>query len=619
MTDGTDTALRGPETGLGLWLDRLHRLLTGLAVLCLIGIVGDVAVGVISRYVFNASFTWTEELGSLLYIWMIFIAMPLALRHGGHVAISFLRDRLTGRWRRVNDFIIDSIVASALITLLFSGQQIYEISSGLLPGLQWPNALRFISVPASCGISLLFLIFLRGHDLRNIAAGASAVVLGIAVYWLIFRIDVVSVEGISPSLLMCLTGVIALLLGVPVVFALLIGAFMASWSDQLLPPVAVVHTVVTGGSKFLILAIPFFLTAGYLMNTGGLTTRLIALALSLVGHFRGGLAQVNVLTSLLFGGLSGSSSADAAGTSKVLVPEMATQGYSTAFSCAVTASSSILANVIPPAIAMLVFASLAEVSVGRLFLAGIVPGIVLALSMMLMVYVLAVRRGYGAARTRAGTSEILTALGHAAPSLLLPVLVIGSIRFGIMTATEAGVVAVLWALFLGKVLYRSYSWPELYRNLCACATDAGIIGLLIAAAAPFGWVLIAEQIPQQLMASVLHATSEKIAVLLLMNIAFLLLGTVLETVASMLIVVPLFLPLMIQLGVDPIHFGIIVIVNLMLGTLTPPIGLLVFITSSVMRIAPGKVFREVMPFLAVLIGALILITYVPTLSLFLAR
>ena len=598
------------------WLD---ALLGFLAVLCLFGFILDVLAGVIARYVFNASFRWTEEVGTLLFSWMIYIGFALGLRMGKHVSMSLLRSALPERYRPVLDFVVDIIVAYTIVVLMFSGWQIFQISSGVTPALQWPNWTRYFIIPGTCAVGLVYLVFSRAETVRRAGPGVAAVAVGFMLYYLTFHTGIVSMPATSPSLLMVIAFVVTLILGVPVAFSLLIGAYVATWGYQLLPPPAVVHNMVVGGAKFVLLAIPFFLTAGYLMNAGGLTKRLIDLALSLVGHFRGGLAQVNIVASLLLGGLSGSSSADAAGTSKVFVPEMIRNGYSKAFSCATTSASSILANIIPPSIAMLIFASMAEVSVGRLFVAGIFPGIIMALSMMATVYIAALVRDYGRAGQRAPLAAVSRALKRAGLALLLPVFIIGSIRFGIMTATEAGVIAVLWAFFLGKFFYRAYSWRELYETMKACSIDAAIVGFLISVSAPFAWVLIAEQIPQQLIGWLLTLTASRIGILLLMNVVFLVLGTVLDTVAAMLITIPLFLPLMMEIGIDPIHFGIILIINLMLGNLTPPVGLLVFITSSIVEVEPEKVFREITLFLATLIVGLLFVTFVPELSLILAR
>ena len=601
------------------FLDEVEKVYRFLIVVCLLVIVSDVFVGVIARYVFNSSFTWTEELGVLFYTWLIFIGFPLGLKTDNQVSIGILYNKIPSSCKKILDYLIDTIIVTVLVTLLLNGLEIFKISSGLLPGLQWPNSIRYFLIPLSTISALVFFVFSRSEKFSDCLQKFICIIFGIVTYFILSNLSKLEFTNISPSIIMCIVVLSSLIIGVPIIYSLLLGAFVATWTGDLLPAPAVVHNIVTGGSKFVLLAIPFFLTAGYLMNTGGLTDRLIRLALCMVGHFRGGLAQVNVVTSLLLGGLSGSSSADAAGTSRVLVPSMVKEGYSVQFSAALTASSSILANIIPPSIAMLIFASLSEVSVGRLFLAGIIPGILLACSMMTMNYFLAIKRNYAVSKKRSDFSEFWNSLKSSATSLLLPVLIIGSIRFGIMTPTEAGVVAVLWAFYLGKFLYSQYDWKHCYKTLQDCALDTSMIGFLISAAVPFSWVLIVEQIPQKLIFLTLDATTEKLMILFLMNIIFLLLGTILDTVASMLIVVPLFLPLMVEIGVDPIHFGIILIINLMIGNITPPIGLLVFITSSVTKTNPSLVFKEIIPYLFILFFSLMIITFYPGIALFLSR
>ena len=283
------------------------------------------------------------------------------------------------------------------------------------------------------------------------------------------------------------------------------------------------------------------------------------------------------------------------------------------------AASAILPNIIPPSIAMLIFASIANVSVGKLFLAGIVPGLLIAALLMVMVYVQARRMGYGHAQTAPSWRTLSSPLLMAIPALLLSVLIIGGIRFGIVTATEAGVVAVIYALATGLFFYRDLDLPAVWRGLRESSIDSAMVGFMIGVAAPFAWVLVSGRIPQGFLQFMLAHVSESWAVLLCLNALMLLAGAFLDLTAIMLIVVPIALPLVLQLGIDPVHFGIIVVVNLMLGGLTPPYGLLVFIPSAITGTSVQATFRAVMPFLAVLVLGLALVTYVPAISLALVQ
>ncbi|MFM8990230.1 MAG: TRAP transporter large permease, partial [Alphaproteobacteria bacterium] len=446
-------------------------------------------------------------------------------------------------------------------------------------------------------------------------AGIAALVLAVVAWILVDVLEAMGIESGRPALLLGIAFVATLLLGVPVAYCMLFAAFLASDAGDLLPPAAVVHNVVVGSSKFVLLAIPLFIAAAQVMNSGGLTVRLIALARALVGHLRGGLAQVNVVTSVFFGFDSGSSTADASLLAKMTVPEMVRNGYPAPFCCAVIAASAILPNIIPPSIAMLLFASISNVSVGKLFLAGIVPGLLFAALLMGMVYVQARRAGHGNAHAAPSWRTLASPLLMATPALLLSVLIIGGIRFGIVTATEAGVVAVLYALGTGVFLYRDLALPAVWRGLRESSIDSGMVGFMIGVAAPFAWVLVSGRIPQGFLQFMLAHVSEGWAVLLCLNLLMLFAGMFLDLTAIMLIVVPIALPLVLQLGVDPVHFGIIVVVNLMLGGLTPPYGLLVFIPAAITGTSVEATFRAVMPFLAILVFGLMLVTYIPSISL----
>ena len=351
------------------------------------------------------------------------------------------------------------------------------------------------------------------------------------------------------------------------------------------------------------------------MNAGGLTKRLMDFAFSLVGHLRGGFAQVNVVSSGLYAGISGSSYSEAALGTKLLVPQMIKRGYSPAFSCAVTAASATVPNVIPPSIALLILAAAANLSVGSLWLAGVLPGLVMISALMICVYIIARIKGYGIATPRVGGTHRWKAFAKALPVLGLAVLILGGIRFGIVTPTEAGVLAVVYSWVLGMFVYRNYGMTGLWKTLSTAGVEAAMIGLLIGAAAPFAFVLVTEQIPQLLALSVTSISENPWIVLLLMNLLMLFFGMFLDIGAAILILTPLLMPVAISLGIDPVHFGIVIVVNLMLGGLTPPVGTLAFITGTISRTPVHEVFRAMTPLLVALFAALLLITYVPTISL----
>jgi len=600
-----------PPSALYVGLTRLGGLLN---VVILTAMIVVVFFGVIARYAFSSGLPWTEEFAIWCFTWLIFLGAALGIASDRHVAMDMLTSMLGSKPRAVADFLRDSFVALTFVVLLLSGYQLAQTVGGTNAALQWPNALRYGVIPASGALGLAFLLLQR-TDRLGLARSAATVIVGGLLYAITQFPALSPFQGISASALMIVVFFAMLFLGVPVAFCMVLGVFATTWGGGLLPAPALIQNMVAGSTKFILLAIPFFLTAGYLLNLGGLSARLIDVAAACFGHFRGGLAQVNVFNSVLVGGISGSSGADAASTAKVLVPEMVKRGYSPAFSCAVTAASSILPNVLPPAIAMLVYASVSNVSIAQLFVAGIIPGLMIAAGMMVLNYIIATRRGYEAATTRAPISVIMRTFLRALPALVIAVVVLGCIRFGITTATEAGVVALIWAFVLGKFVFRECSWRQVYDALVDCGIDSALIGFLIAASVPFAWVLIAEGLPQEMIAWARSGDFGPFVLMLILIGVLFIAGMFLDLTPAMLIAVPLFLPLMISGGFDPIHLGIVMIIVLQLGGVTPPVGILVFITAQISRTAPSAVFREVVPFVFAVMAVLAIVAAIPATAL----
>ena len=600
----------------------VHRLLTALdlvvgnvTTLALTALIVIIFANVIGRYIFNSSLSWAAEAAQWLFIGVIFLAVPLAHRARMHLSITMLVDRLSGRARTGADFLADLILAWTTISLLFGGVFLIQRLGGVNYVLDLPVWVKFIVIPVSCLLGLLYQ-GLRGIDENKEPWRAPvAIVAAFALHWAMNDGGLIAISGINPAAVMTIGFVVSMALGAPVAFAMLFGAFLANAAGHMMPPAAVVQNMVNGSSKFLLLAIPFFITAGAMMNIGGLTERLMDFAFKLVGHFRGGFAQVNIVSSLFYAGISGSSYSEAALGAKLLVPQMVKHGYAPGFSCAVTAAGATLPNVIPPSIALLILAAASNISVGHLWLAGVGPGVLMAIALMSCVYVISRRRGYGTATERADFADRGSAFVKALPVLGLAVLILGGIRFGIVTPTEAGVLAVVYALVLGMVVYRAYTPRALWVTLRTAAIESALVGLLIGAAAPFAFVLVTEQVPQTLTQLVTGLSDNLYVVLLLANILMLFFGMFLDIGAAILILTPLLMPVMVKLGMDPVHFGLVIVVNLILGGLTPPVGMLAFITGTISKTPVHVVFRAMYPMLGALIVALLLVSYVPAVSL----
>lgn len=405
-----------------------------------------------------------------------------------------------------------------------------------------------------------------------------------------------------------------LFLKVPVFISVLGGAAVYFVFNPGVNPIVFAQQAITGVESISLLAIPFFVCAGIMMNYTGVTARIMGFCEVLTGRMYGGLAQVNVLLSTLMGGLSGSNLADAAMEAKMLVPEMEKKGFSKEFSSVVTAASAMITPLIPPGISMILYGCIANVSIGDLFISGIGVGLLLCVSMMILVRFVSKKRGYAPMRTtRVSGGEFVRALKPAILPLLLPVIIIGGIRIGVFTATEAGAVAIVYAMLLG-VVYREMHWKDMVQGFKETVCTTSSIMLIVAAAGVFSWVLTKERIPQQLTEWIVATIDNKYVFLLIVNIFLLIVGMFIEGNASMIILVPLLHPIAQAYGINEIQFAMIYIFNNAIGALSPPMGTLMFVTCGITGCKTGKFIKEAVPFYILLVINLLLITYVPVFS-----
>lgn len=413
-----------------------------------------------------------------------------------------------------------------------------------------------------------------------------------------------------------LVGLLVLLaLNVPVAFAMLTTSILYLAITQEVPLIVVAQQVGAGTDKFLLLAIPFFFLAAEFMNTGGIMHRLVDLAGAMVGHIRGGLGHVNVVASMLFAGMSGSAVADAAGMGRIEIEMMRKSGYPLAFSGAITAASATIGPVIPPSIPFVVYGSLAGVSVGKLFLAGVIPGVAMGLFLMGSVWVLAGRSSFPSA-TWAGFGHLRREFVRSLPVLVLPLIILGGIFSGVFTATESAIVAAAYALLIGLLL-REVRLTDIGPILIRVGTDSARIMMIVVAATLYSWILARQGAPQAVASVFLTMTDQPWLLLLLINLLLLLLGCFMEPLPIMVIVVPTMLPLVQALGIDLVHFGVIVTLNLMIGLITPPIGLVMFTVMEITKVPIESFARAIWPFFIALVLVLGLITYVPGIVMFL--
>ena len=409
--------------------------------------------------------------------------------------------------------------------------------------------------------------------------------------------------------------IVTLVMGVPVAFTMLIASLAAVLVQGSFDPMVAVQSLFAGIDSFPLLAIPFFILAAELMSGGALTEVLLRFASRLVGHVRGGLGHTNILTLTFFSGISGSALADAAGPGSMLIRMMKKAGYAPEYAAALTASTAIVGPIIPPSIIMIVYALTENsVSIMGLFLGGVVPGLLIAASLVLVNHCVSVRRNYRSSEARATLREISASFVKALPALVLPLIILGGMHSGVFTPTEASAVAVFYALVVGKYLYRTLRFEMLPAILFRTAMLTASILMIVAASEVFSWVLTVGQIPQAVATWMASFDLSPLQLLLLINVFLLLAGIFIEPLPGVMILVPILAPLALAAGIDPLHFAIVVIVNLTLGMVTPPVGALLFVTSIVSGVSMARMTRELVPMFGAQLVVLLLLTLVPQLT-----
>lgn len=588
--------------------DRSGRALAGLvAVLEWLGagilatLFLVVMAAVLRRYVLGGGLVWSDELAIWLNVALVAVGAPLAATSALAMRLDVIVRLLPERGQRIAGILADAVAVHGSLVLAIGGANVAALVGGTSTVLGLPESWRFAAFAIGGGLTVLMVIW-RAALARSAAAALASLGLGVALYLLAQSTTGLFVA--TPSLVAALAAGLGLLLGAPLPYALLAGVSLTGAVGGLLPEPAIVQNTVSGVSKFLLLAIPFFLLAGELLTAGGLAERLVRFAASLVGHLRAGLAQTALVSSVLFSGASGSSVANAAFGAKVMAPTLVARGYPPAHAAAIVAGVSMLDNIIPPSIAFLILATATNLSVGSLLVGGFVAGGVLALALAIGIH-LSVRDVVDAA-PKASRQERAKSLIGALPAIGLGVVVVVGIRFGVVTTTEASALAVTYGLVTCLAL-RSLNAGTVFGALRKAATEAAAVGMLIGASAPFAFLLALDRVSDQMAGLVTALGGGPYAVMLLANLVLLVAGLFLDIGAAILLLAPLLLPVAIAAGLDPIQFGVILVVNLMIHGLTPPLGILVYVVAGITRVPAGAVFRAVLPLLASLLVALALL------------
>lgn len=420
----------------------------------------------------------------------------------------------------------------------------------------------------------------------------------------------------SSILMLSFIGLMAL--GLPIAFAMALAAVVTIANHDSLPYSVFIQRALIGADSYSLLAIPFFILAGNIMNVGGITARIISFANACVGRFSGGLGLTTVMSCMVFSGVSGSAVADATALGKVLIPGMKRANYDPGFSAAITASASVMGPIIPPSIPLVIYGlSVGKgVSVAALFLGGVVPGVMLGVGLAIVTFLIARKRRYPV-HEAVPRRELLRSASQAIWALMMPFVILFGVTGGVVTVTESAAFAVLYALFVSMVIHRELSWRQLWGIFVQSGLDSAVVMIIIAFAAGFGWLMAVSGLPRVIAAWIGSVSSNPLVLLMLINGLLLIVGCFMEAIAAMIILIPVLIPIVQAAGIDLVHFGLVMVFNLMLGLLTPPVGILLYICGNFAQVKIERVVKEVLPFLAVGVGVLLLITLFPSLVLWL--
>ena len=571
---------------------------------------GLVFFQVTNRYIIGMTVPWTEEVSRILFIWITFVGAYIALKMHSHIAVETFFKRFSPKNREKISNILIFLIFYFLGYLFWLSLKVIPATFGVTtPVLEISYLYIHLVFPIFTGLMLLYLIgriFQMGW--RHLAFSCLVSIACLAALYLIFGIKPYSGPVLVVISLVC-TGLL-ITFSMPIVFALGIGCglFLVLFKDY---PHQIMHTRMVGGiDSFPLLAVPFFILAGDLLNTGGVTTRLVALAKVLVGSIRGGLGMVTVLGEYFFSGISGSTVADVSAIGSIMVPALKKAGYKSDETVSIVSAASAMGMLVPPSIPAVVLGGITGMSVGALFVGGFIPAMVLMACIMVLIYILSVRSKIPLEK-RLSFKESMGAVVGAIIPLLCPVIIFAGILTGAATPTEIAVIAVLYAFIVGVFVYKEIAWNQIIPILMRTAVTTGAVMLLVGIASALSWILSTNQVPQLAGTTVAKISKSPLVFLLLSNLCFIVLGAVLEGVPAMLILVPIFLPFVQKLGINQIHFGILCIACLGIGIFLPPIGMGMFIACNFAEIDVGKMFRSFAPFLIVLLIGLFIITYFP--------
>ncbi len=589
----------------------------------LLAIILIITFQTVYRYVITAftdstgAAVWTEELARFILIWITYLAAPLAIKRRENIRVDILFDRLSPRWQRIM-WIVNSLCFLILgVVIVVMGTDLIRMQMRfpqIAPALQIPYYIPYLILPIGFSLMVLRLVQDIYKEARELGLTGSCTALGIT--GMLF-VPVLAGFNIDTSVILFGYFIVFLFIGVPIGISLGLAALMMLLSSGTLPIDYIAQTSFTAIGSFPIMAIPFFIAAGIFMGSGGLSTRLLKLADTILGPLPGGMALATIATCMFFAAISGSGPATVAAIGSLTIPAMIERGYDKYFACAIVAAAGAIGVMIPPSNPFVIYGVASQESIGKLFIAGIVPGVLTGLVLMFFSYWVSKKRGWMGEKKDRSFKSVVAAIWDAKLALMVPVIVLGGIYGGLMTPTEAAAVAAFYGLIVGLFIYKGLNRHNIVQAFMDVCSTSAIVIVLMAMATIFGYMMTVEQIPAKIADFILGMTDNKIIILLLINVLLLFIGTFMEALAAIVILVPILLPIVTKVGVDPLHFGIVMVVNLAIGFVTPPVGVNLFVSSSIAKIKLEHVSKQILPILGLMLLVLMAVTYIPELSLML--
>lgn len=560
---------------------------------------------------------WSEELSRYIFIWVSYLAVPLAILNRSSIRVDLVYEKLPDKLKDCNWVIVELSIFILSAILAYMGLEIVNMQIDfpqITPALRISYYIPYLILPIAFILSTI-------RCLQNISKQfvkmpifdfLISVLITITLY-----LPILIWKDLNPVMLLFGYFILFVILGIPMAFALGLSAFSTVLGAGTIPVDYLAQISFTSIDNFPIMAIPFFVAAGIFMGAGGLSKRLLAVADELVGSLTGGVALASVVTCMFFASISGSGPATVAAIGALTIPAMIERGYGLNFSAAVVATAGAIGVMIPPSNPFVVYAVAGQVSVGKLFIAGIIPGLLTGLALMVVVYFISKKNNWQGQPRKRSIESICKTMWDAKWALLVPVIVLGGIYGGLMTPTEAAAVAAFYGLFVGIFIYKELNIKKLYESTLNSAMTSSIIIVLMAMATLFGNIMTIEQVPERITDLILSFTENKFLLLFLINIFLLWIGTFMEALAAIVIITPILMPLIIKIGMDPIHFGVVMVVNLAIGFATPPVGVNLFVASGISGTKLMSVARSALPLLLAMIMVLMVISYIPSISLLL--